>query len=116
MNEITQILKRLMDSCGYKTEGAVAKAIGETVASFSNKKKTGTIKNKLLLHGVEKGIRLEWLRTGQGEISQAQPASEELILLRKYVTCLEEEIKRLKEPWSGEERRVAKLPPRRDVK
>jgi len=56
-----------MDSCGYKTEGAVAKAVGETISNFSNKKKTGTIKNKLLLLGVERGLRLEWLRTGQGE-------------------------------------------------
>jgi len=101
MDEITEILERLMDSCHYRTEGAVAKAVGETTANFSNKKKTGTIKDKLLLHGVEKGIRLEWLRTGQGEMLQINEAekwkgkyfdrTEELIEARNKISELQKQ-------------------------
>lgn len=68
MEGIQDIINRLMESCKYKTEGMLADAIGEAVSGFSNKKKTGGIKEKLLLHGVEKGLRLEWLRGGSGEM------------------------------------------------
>lgn len=66
MKNIQNIINRLMESCNYQTEGILASKVGETVAGFSNKKKTGTILNKLLLHGAEKGLNIEWLRTGDG--------------------------------------------------
>lgn len=114
MEIITQILERVMEIGGFKTEGAVAKAVGETVANFSNKKKTGTIKEKLLIVGIEHGARLEWLRTGQGDMRASPGESEKwkdkyYELLEKHQTLLEELMK-LKEPWTGKERRVANLP------
>ena len=104
MEEITQILERVMELYGYKTEGAVAKAIGESISNFSNKKKTGTIKNKLLLHGVEKGARLEWLRTRQGEMlanSEVIALQADLLKVLKENILLREKLDRLTAPLAG---------------
>ena len=93
-----------MEIGNFKTEGAIAKAIGETVANFSNKKKTGTIKNALLVLGVEKGGRLDWLRTGKGEKYLAAEAEK---WKEKFHACSEDlneahkKIDRLTAPPSG---------------
>lgn len=87
-----------MDSCNYKKEGAIADAIGETAAGFSNKKKTGTIINALLLLGVKHGLNPEWIRTGEGE--RIKPADEKggdyTEILKRYIIHLEEENAELK--------------------
>lgn len=100
-----------MDSCGYKTEGAVAEALGESVSNFSNKKRTGKIKDKLLLLGVEKGLRLEWLRTGQGEKFLSNETekwkgkyfarTEELITAMNQIAEIKKQHEKLSAPTPG---------------
>lgn len=86
------LIDRIKISCGYKTEAEIARALGLSPQNFLGRKKTGGIKERLILHAVSKGINEMWLRTGHGQMSDAPlpergPATDDLTL--KYIAALE---------------------------
>jgi hypothetical protein len=69
--DITELVKRVMEFCGYKTFTVLAGKLGMSPQNFGSQKKSGGLKDSLILHAVERGANPEWLRTGQGEIKVA---------------------------------------------
>lgn len=66
---INDIIKRIKISCGYASDAALARALNMSPQNFNSQKKTGKIKDSLMVHAVEKGINIEWIKTGQGSMT-----------------------------------------------
>ena len=62
------LIKRVKLSCGYTSEAALARAMGMSPQNFHSVKKTGNIKDSLILHAINKGVNQEWLITGKGNV------------------------------------------------
>lgn len=62
------IIKRVKLSCGYTSEAALARAMGMSPQNFHSVKKTGNIKDSLILHAINKGVNQEWILTGKGDV------------------------------------------------
>ena len=67
-DNLPEIIERLKDTCRYKTDKELAKALGLTPQNFLGRKKSGGIKDTLILHAINKGINKDWLLTGEGEM------------------------------------------------
>jgi hypothetical protein len=67
-NDLTDIIERLKISCRYISDAALARAIGLSPQNFNSRKKSGGIKEILILHAIDKGINKGWLLTGEGDM------------------------------------------------
>lgn len=72
---IDEIIKRIKISCGYASEAALARALKMSPQNFNSQKKTGKIKDSLMIHAVEKGVNIHWIKTGQGSMLAGQPSA-----------------------------------------
>jgi len=60
-----ELIKRVKELYGYDSDAALARGLGMSPQNFFYQKKTGRIKNSLLIHGIDKGVSKEWLLTGE---------------------------------------------------
>ena len=75
--ENLELIERVKTYCGYRSDAALARALGISPQNFNSQKKTGGINDSLMLHAMDKGASKEWLLTGKGDrnASSAPPAS-----------------------------------------
>lgn len=78
--DIKDIIKRVRKSCDYESDAALARALGMSPQNFLSQKKSGGIKDSLVLHAIEKGINPDWVKTGRGEIKKAEVAQNDPVL------------------------------------
>lgn len=100
-----KIIERIKESCGYKTESAIAKALGMSPQNFNSQKKSGGIKDSLILHAIDKGVSKEWILTGNGEMFVSKKEVVKVDEWKdKYIVCMEELNETLKENQRLKER------------
>lgn len=90
-----EIIDRVKKSCGYDSDAALARALGMSPQNFLSRKKSGGIKETLILHAIEKGINEMWLRTGQGEMKAATGQKDTDQVTLRDILKLHEEIHKL---------------------
>jgi len=64
---VDEIIKRLISSGIYKYEAEIARDLEMSPQNFLSRKKSGGIKDSLILLAIHKGLKEDWLLTGQGE-------------------------------------------------
>lgn len=65
---IYDIIKRVKISCGYTSDAELARALNMSPQNFLSQKKTGKIKDSLMVHAIERGVNIEWIKTGVGNM------------------------------------------------
>ena len=78
-----EIIKRLMDSCCYKTKKALADAYGMTSQNFSNKQAAGTLGNIIITECLKHNVNINWVYTGIGEIYIPSKSITDISLISK---------------------------------
>ena len=78
-DNLQEIIERLKETLRYKSDKELALALGLTPQNFLGRKKTGGIKDTLILHAINKGINKDWLLTGEGEMFAPSAACREPI-------------------------------------
>jgi hypothetical protein len=76
MNDIHEIINRLIFSLGYKTKKELAKALEISQSDLANRTKSGSIKQLLIDHAIHKKVNIDWLLKGEGPIfgvAESQP-------------------------------------------
>ena len=66
-DETIEIIERVKEFCGYRSDAALAKALGMSPQNLASKKKHNTAERVLISHAADKGANPEWVRTGKGE-------------------------------------------------
>ena len=91
MRDINHILQSIKDYKGFKTNTALAEYLGVTRSTLSNWIARGRLDEKLIQSKIPE-IRLEFLRTGEGSVTEQGGVIE--YLLRK-IEVLERKIEKL---------------------
>jgi hypothetical protein len=68
---ILDVIKRVKISCGYSSDAELSRALNMSPQNFLSQKKTGKIKDSLMVHAIERGVNIDWIKTGQGNMMAA---------------------------------------------
>jgi len=68
-----KVLHRLMKSCNYRSKTDLAKAHGMSLQNFSNKQRTGTLVELVVIEALRHDVNLNYIFTGQGKERMADP-------------------------------------------
>jgi hypothetical protein len=80
MNDGKNILRRFMNTFGYKTQKALAVDLGISPSDLNNRAKSGTIKNFLVDYCLQRGLGIDqWLIADKEDAGVSQK--------RTYPTC-----------------------------
>ena len=63
-----EIVKRLLQGTGLKTQKKLAKALGISEQSLTNRKNTGGLLQSLVSYAGSKNINIDWLLFGEGDV------------------------------------------------
>lgn len=71
------LIERLKKALGYKSDAELSRRLGLSPQNFLSRKKSGGIKDILILHAIENGIDKDWLLTGIGEMKGKRSIQED---------------------------------------
>lgn len=66
--DFNEIVKRLLQGTGLKTQKKLAKALGISEQSLTNRKNTGGLLQALVSYAGSKNINTDWLLFGKGDV------------------------------------------------
>ena len=95
MRNINHILQSIKDYKGFKTNTALAEYLGVTRSTLSNWIARGVLDEKLIQSKIPE-IRLEFLRTGEGSVTEQGGVIEYLLrkieILERKIETLEKQV------------------------